>query len=102
VFPPRWNASTVESACETWTGISCDQDGFVERIAIDQYINPGVPLREYNSTIPAAIGLLPKLYYLGLRRGSFFGVIPAEIFTPIIQKIELWGNNLTGSVREAH
>jgi hypothetical protein len=92
-LPPPWSIEDVTQAC-TWPGtIACDTDGHVQTVAIANsswYIN---------STIPAALGLLPGLEILRLYAGGFFGTIPRELFTPKLKTLLLNDNCLSGAVR---
>eukprot|EP01122_Echinamoeba_exundans_P014063 TRINITY_DN6295_c0_g1_i1.p1 TRINITY_DN6295_c0_g1~~TRINITY_DN6295_c0_g1_i1.p1 ORF type:complete len:676 (-),score=53.02 TRINITY_DN6295_c0_g1_i1:11-2038(-) len=97
VLPQTWDPSTLDSACSTWKGIYCDAEESVEVITLEQALNGEGPRTvQYQSTIPAALGLFPKLSYLNLRRGGWIGRIPPQIFTPVLERLELAGNNLTG------
>jgi hypothetical protein len=99
VLPQTLDPATLDSACSAWKGIYCGAEESVEVITLEQALNGEGPRTvQYQSTIPAALGLFPNLSYLNLRRGGWIGRVPPEIFTPVMERLELAGNNLTGLV----
>lgn len=94
ILPAGWNASDVVSACD-WPRVVCDVNQRIVEIRTSDPLTDG-PI--YNTTIPAAYGLLSNLKVLLLNGGGYYGTIPPQLFTPNLLAFWAFENALWGAI----
>ena len=74
-----------------WTGIECNDEGFVTTV--------GWPYRDYRGKIPGEIRILKNLTHLDLSNNYLEGKIPEEVYSLTdLEKLYLFKNFFTGTI----
>lgn len=108
--------AAVAAPCTSWFGVSCTDDGSVNRLNLSsirlrgtlyQFPFSSLPnlthfelsVNEFYGIIPPGIGNLSKLVYVDLQANQFSGFIPPEIgLLTSLETLHLHANQLNGSI----